>query len=270
MPKNKLILDNKKLLQLLDQKNVRIVDLRAKEAYLVNHIEGALHFDASLFNRSNPPIIGLLPSLEEFNAAVSELGVTSDQLVVAYDDATSPLVGRFVWVMLAFGHTKAAMLNGGYQNWLAHDGAVSTAAPSVQPQPYQGKLQNSRIVDANYLMNNLHKDSACILDARSPAEYAGEDCRSARGGHIPGAININWMDLKLGKNPLLFKSDDELEAMLSKAGIAKDMEIVAYCQSHQRSALVCVVLEHLGYGNIKGYPGAWSDWGNRQDTPIER
>jgi thiosulfate/3-mercaptopyruvate sulfurtransferase len=29
-----------------------------------------------------------------------------------------------------------------------------------------------------------------------------------------------------------------------------------------------VALRALGYPRVKGYPGSWSDWGNRGDTPI--
>ncbi|MCW9021808.1 MAG: sulfurtransferase, partial [Sedimenticola sp.] len=25
----------------------------------------------------------------------------------------------------------------------------------------------------------------------------------------------------------------------------------------------------LGFPRVKGYPGSWSDWGNRQDTPVD-
>jgi thiosulfate/3-mercaptopyruvate sulfurtransferase len=29
------------------------------------------------------------------------------------------------------------------------------------------------------------------------------------------------------------------------------------------------MLRHLGYTNVKGYEGAWSDWGNAPDVPVE-
>jgi thiosulfate/3-mercaptopyruvate sulfurtransferase len=30
------------------------------------------------------------------------------------------------------------------------------------------------------------------------------------------------------------------------------------------------MLKSLGYENVKGYPGSWSDWGNEPNTPIEK
>ncbi len=48
-----------------------------------------------------------------------------------------------------------------------------------------------------------------------------------------------------------------------------DKEVIVYCHSHHRSAHSYIVLKSLGYKNIKGYPGSWSDWGNDPELPIE-
>jgi thiosulfate/3-mercaptopyruvate sulfurtransferase len=52
-------------------------------------------------------------------------------------------------------------------------------------------------------------------------------------------------------------------------GATPDREVIAYCQTHHRSSHTYVVLKSLGFTRIKGYPGAWSEWGNLPDTPIE-
>jgi len=62
---------------------------------------------------------------------------------------------------------------------------------------------------------------------------------------------------------------DSLKATLSGMGFTPDKEIIVYCQTHHRSALSYVMLKHLGYERVRGYPGSWSEWGNRSDTPIE-
>ncbi len=268
MSRHKLIIGAAELQQL--QHKARIVDLRSAELYFASHIPNAVHIDISLFNRSDPPTVGLLPTTESFNNTVSQLGITTDQWLIAYDDAATPVAGRYVWVMLAYGHDKVAMLNGGYQTWLNQNHDVNTDIPDIKPEPYLGQLQQLRVADTHYILQALNNNSVCIIDTRSPAEFDGDDIRSARGGHIPGAININWTLLKSDNKPLLFKQDSELRELLGKAEITEDKEIICYCQSHQRSALMCVVLEHLGYRNVKGYPGAWSDWSNRKDTPVEQ
>jgi len=57
--------------------------------------------------------------------------------------------------------------------------------------------------------------------------------------------------------------------MLDELGLTQDKEIIVYCQSHHRSALSYLMLKYLGYKKVRGYPGSWSEWGNRTDTPVE-
>ena len=61
-----------------------------------------------------------------------------------------------------------------------------------------------------------------------------------------------------------------IQQQLDQAGITRDKEVIVYCQTHHRSAFSYVMLRALGYENVKGYPGSWSEWGNRDDTPVEQ
>jgi len=75
------------------------------------------------------------------------------------------------------------------------------------------------------------------------------------------------MDPALGGR---LKSREDLIALFHSRGLDdKEQEIITYCHAHQRAAHTYVVLKHLGYRNIKGYCGAWLEWGNAHDTPVE-
>ena len=90
-----------------------------------------------------------------------------------------------------------------------------------------------------------------------------------RGGHIPGAVNFNWTDAFDPANPPSVSDLGALAERFEGMGITPDKEIVLYCHTHTRSSHTYMLLKQLGYQNLKGYPGAWSDWGNDPDTPIE-
>ena len=66
-----------------------------------------------------------------------------------------------------------------------------------------------------------------------------------------------------------FKTDEELQGLLTPLGVTPDKEVITHCQTHHRSAHTWLVLKHLGYERIKGYPGSWSDWGNNDELPVE-
>jgi thiosulfate/3-mercaptopyruvate sulfurtransferase len=80
-------------------------------------------------------------------------------------------------------------------------------------------------------------------------------------------VHFDWNDSKQPSGH--FKAATELRPRLEAMGITPDKEVICYCQSHQRSSVLCLLLEALGYPEVKGYPGAWSDWGNAPDTPVE-
>jgi thiosulfate/3-mercaptopyruvate sulfurtransferase len=265
----KLIIDAAELRHRLANEQPVLVDLRAQQSYLDQHIDGAVHFDVSQFSRSVPPANGLLPEVDDFNAWMSQLGIDPEQQVIACDDAATPVAGRFVWTLLVFGHTRVAMLDGGICSWQAQQFPLSRRIPESIPTNYSSSLHVERLADAEYILQNLDSGTFQLVDNRSFAEYSGVDARAARGGHIPGAISLDWQLTKSAGDPAFFKSRHELLQLLTAKGITPDREVICYCQSHQRSALVCVLLENLGYRQVRGYPGAWSDWGNRDDLPIE-
>ena len=105
------------------------------------------------------------------------------------------------------------------------------------------------------------------MDTRCEGEYHGTQVRAARGGAIPGAINIEWTDNLDASGK--FKSDAELRAMYGKAGITPEKEVLSYCQGGYRAAHSYVALRLIGFPKVRNYIGSWKEWGDRVDLPIE-
>jgi len=125
------------------------------------------------------------------------------------------------------------------------------------------------VADTEYIKSQLENPSVALLDARSLDEYTGKKKYSQKIGHIPGAKHFEWtrgMDAEANYRLL---SEETLQPMLDELGLTRDKEIIVYCQSHHRSSFSYLMLKNLGYEKVRGYPGAWSEWGNRDDTPIE-
>ena len=262
-----LIAEPSALAQVLDQDDLLVLDLRAEENYLDGHIPNALRFELSDVVRSESPVGGLLADEAAVSAALSTVGYNGSQHIVAVDDNGGPQACRLIWTLEAYGIDRCSLLNGGMAAWKGEIEALDSTPEQAEPSGYQAHLKGDNAMTKDEILERLDDTQLQIIDARSKGEYEGSDVRSDRGGHIPGAIHLEWTDLKDSCN-LKFKPAQELQAIVEQAGIQRSKDCVAYCQTHMRSSVVCIALKSLGYELVKGYPGAWSDWGNDPSTPI--
>jgi len=90
-----------------------------------------------------------------------------------------------------------------------------------------------------------------------------------RNGAIPGAIHKEWTEV-IDKKTQRFKSPEELSKLFEEAGIDLNKSSVTYCQSGGRAAVMAFALELMGGKSVRDYYRSWSEWGNAEDTPIER
>jgi thiosulfate/3-mercaptopyruvate sulfurtransferase len=266
-----LLLDPQQLAAALGRDDLLIVDLSAEENYAAQHIEGALSLAYSDIIVARPPAMGLLPEPLQFHASLQRLGITEETHVVVCDDEGGGRGARFIWSLHAYGHLRCSQLDGGIAAWQAAGLPLTDeATPAPQPSSYSPERVGDNVCDAAYVMSHLGNSDFALLDARSPEEFSGEKALAARGGHIPGAVNYEWTDCMDHINQRRLLPAAMLRDELTARGLTPDKEIVVYCQTHHRSALSYVMLKSLGYPRVRGYHGAWSEWGNRQDTPVER
>ena len=249
--------------------NIVILDLSQPTTYLQHHLPGAIFLDYSWITLAQNPIMGLLPEVEQLNRVLSAFGIMPNTHIIAYDDEGGGRASRLLWTLDCIGHQHYSLLNGGLQSWTNKQLPVSQEILWPTPSNYSATINLTPIADKQYILDTLDDDTAMVLDCRSPMEYSGTKVFAARGGHIPGAVNMNWMDLIDTENHLQLKSVNEMEKILQTKGVTKDKTIITHCQTHHRSSHSYIVLKSLGYEMIKGYPGSWSDWGNDPSTPIE-
>lgn len=264
-----LLLEPAELSAILTDENVLVIDLCKQETYDNKHIPGAVHVEYASIIRTETPVGGLLPDTVTINALVQSLGITESTHIVCYDEEGGGNAARLMWTLHAFDHRNISVLNGGIFSWIKGDLALDASMPERASSDYQLALIADNVIEQAEILTKLDSDDFALLDARSPGEFSGETKYSARGGRIPGAKLLEWTDMMDRNNSLRLKPVDELQAMLDERGISKDQEVTVYCQTHHRSALSYLALLHLGYPRVRGYHGAWSDWGNTPDIPLE-
>ncbi|HLJ92367.1 MAG TPA: sulfurtransferase [Gemmataceae bacterium] len=244
-------------------KESQILDARGKQKYAAGHIPGAIWVDAIGWNRS--PLTS--ENQEPWAKRIGALGIDPDRRVVVYDDNANKDGARIWWILRYFGFRDVRLLNGGWRAWQQSGGRVSTEETKPSPRKLVLSPVAARLATKDQVLDALKSKDVQIVDARSRGEYCGEEGSAKRGGAIPGAVHLEWLEV-LDDKSQRFKRPEELSELFRKKGITVDRPAITYCQSGGRAAVMAFALELMGDDRVRNYYKSWAEWGNAEDTPI--
>jgi thiosulfate/3-mercaptopyruvate sulfurtransferase len=244
----------------------------ARAEFLAAHIPGARFFDIDEIADPDTSLPHMVPSAGRFERLVGALGVSNASFVVFYDQRGVFSAPRGWWLMGLFGHDRAAVLDGGLPKWRAEGRPLEAGAPPPPtPATFRAGFRASRVRGLGDLRDNLASREALVLDARSAARFAAtapEPRAGLRGGHIPGAVSLPFGELMTPNGTLL--APDALRARFAAAGVDGTRPVVTSCGSGVSAAVLALGLARAGLPQGAVYDGSWTEWGGRDDTPIER
>lgn len=250
-------------------KNICIVDLSTETNYLQGHIPGAVFLPYQSLISGTAPAPGKLPDTERLVEIFNYLEKEENTHFVVCDDEGGGWAGRFIWTLDVIGHKKYSYIDGGMLAWKKEGLVLETGQGQQKAQNKRLNkinIDRSPIAELKMIAKDVGKERFVVWDARSPEEYSGSKIFAAKGGHIPGAINVEWTSLMDADRNYKIRKD--AKEFLAKLGIDGSLPIITHCQTHHRSGFTYLVGKTLGY-DICAYDGSWAEWGNHPDTPVE-
>lgn len=264
----------------LDDPQVVVIDCRfalndphqGHREYLEGHIPGAMFLD--LDQDLSGPVQHHggrhpLPNLDDFMQILKGLGIASEPAtqVVAYDSTKGAFASRMWWLLQFIGHGAIAVLDGGFQAWVAANYPLETEQPQpIARGPLRPHLRRDWVVSREEILET-QKDpnkEVLLVDARSPERFRGEyEPIDPVAGAIPGSVNVFWQH-NLDENGF-FRTSEELNALWHQ--LPPTQEQIFYCGSGVTACMNLLAQAVMNKPLPKLYVGGWSDWCSYESSP---
>lgn len=263
VPDKSLLVETEWLAEKGNSPKLRIIDFgRKPQDYKTGHIAGAVFVDRKVVRDKVNEIPGMLPPVNTVAAELEKAGISNNNI----DDSGGLWASRLFWALEYLGHENVHILNGGWNKWIQEKRPIQVRAFIPPRGNFTVHLHPDLLATKEWILENLPNPRVQIIDTRSFKEYAESGDMAAQNGHIPGAVNINWI-LNLTPNESeTFLPAGELKELYESMNISKNNTIVTSCRIGLRAAHTYFVLRTLGYSKVRVYDGSWIEWVNSFGT----
>jgi thiosulfate/3-mercaptopyruvate sulfurtransferase len=220
----KMLIEPGDLNKKLAEKNLRILDTRAQAEYAKAHVPGAVRVDVKSWQALGKKEGGFRDA-KSWGELVGQLGITNDSRVVVYGSNLTD-TARIWWTLKYLGVENVAIVNGGWSAWTREKLPEEAPIPTIKPTTFEPKFQADRLEEIATLKKVQKSDKVKIVDTRSEGEFTGKQVKGKKGGHIPGAVHLEWKELLAEDGR--FKTPDQLRKLFRERGIVPDDTAVCY------------------------------------------
>ncbi len=274
-----LIYSAHELKKLLDSQQISLIDVRDREDFLAGHIPGAVNLPQLFYYLAESTPEGLEMTHFELELLCRQAGLDKQRPVVVYEESMDTRYGgscRGFWLLTYAGHPQVSVLNGGLTGWKAAGYPLTTDETEIVKSTFQVTPVSELIATREDVENSLHDDRLVIIDNRDLDEREGLSSSpyginyAPRKGRIPGSKWIEWYEfLDRKKQPVTFKTPEQIRAWCQKEGVKPQDNIILYCFKGARSANTYIALTVAGFYNVRLFLGSWNEWSRDEKLPID-
>jgi len=248
----------------------RPYDIQSGKAdYDAGHIPGAGYFDLQKdFSVADSPYRFTLPPAQETAAAFARHGVSDGKRVVLYSRKNLQWATRFWWMLRWLGFDNVAILDGGYDKWVADGRMTSTSQCKYEAGQLSISLRPELFVGKDVVQSAIGAEEVCTINALAADLHRGENPRYGRPGRIPGSANVPATTL-FNPETIELLPIDTIAQTFTGIGADPTKRIIVYCGGGIAATLDAFLLHELGYRDIAVYDNSMSEWANDDSLPIE-
>lgn len=266
------LLGDPTLLVLDSTTNLTPKPVPAREDFLKGHIPGAQFVDIQA-DLSDPEgaFPFTLPDRDTFKRQAERLGIGNDSRIVVYSTGAPAWATRTWLVLRHFGLDKVALLNGGWQKWVA-EGRPQEQGPARPVPPGRLTLGEERgfFVGKEAVRDALGKESVLTVNALPPPVHSGATNPGfKRAGHIAGSENVPAGGLfDPGTGTIL--PPGALRAAFAGSGALERERVIAYCGGGVAATADAFALTLLGHRDVVVYDASLNEWAADESLPMEQ
>ena len=253
-----------------------------RRAYAAGHIPGARYAD--LNQDLSSPVTSAsgrhpLPAPEVLAGFFAAAGIGDQTQVIAYDDANGSFAARAWWLLRWLGHDSVAVLDGGFQAWVAAGGAAggaplesgeSPSAPGGANPPFTVQLRPESVLTAGDVERALEDPRRLLVDARAAERFAGTvEPLDRVAGHVPGAVSHPFT-ANLGQDGRFQPLGELRRRWLTLLGGREPSDAILMCGSGVTACHNVLAMTSAGLPGGKLYAGSWSEWIRDPERPVAR
>jgi thiosulfate/3-mercaptopyruvate sulfurtransferase len=177
---------------------------------------------------------------------------------------------RVWWMLHAMGFERTAVLDGGFEKWLAEGRPVSSEPCAYPPATFTPRPRPGMFVDKSAVLRAIDDPGVRLINTLAEPDFRGDEpSRYGRPGRIPQSVNLPWPALT-DPETKAFISLDQAARRIEATGAERAERIVCYCGGGISATVGLFLLHRLGYEHLSLYDASMAEWARDQSLPIER